>query len=90
MYIKVLFHSPHGLPLSRQLPSLKNVSYFKGTDGYMFVPVSDFRDETLILYRVTFRHLLFQIRVVSTGSAVSCLVTVLFPLDLRSSADRLS
>ena len=56
----------------------------------MVVPVSDVSDQTLILYPITFRHLLFQIRVVSTGYVVSCLVTVLFPLDPRSSADRLS
>ena len=56
----------------------------------MVVAASDFSDETLMLYVVTFRHLLFQIRVVSTGCAVSCLVSVLFPLDLRSSADWLS
>jgi len=56
----------------------------------MVVPASDASDETLVLYPVTYRHLLFQMRVVIRGCAVSCLVTVLFPLDLRSSADRLS
>jgi hypothetical protein len=56
----------------------------------MVVPASEVSDEKLMLYPVTFRHLIFQIRVVSTGCVVSCLVSVLFPLDLRSSADWLS
>jgi hypothetical protein len=60
-------------------------SYFKRS-----LPVSDVSDEALVLYPVTFRRLLFQIRVVGAGCAVSCLATVLFPPDLRSSADRLS
>ena len=61
-----------------------------GADSYMVVPASDVSDETLVFYPVIFRHLLLHIRFVIAGCAVSCLVTVLFPLDLCSSADRLS
>lgn len=73
--IKFLFQSLHGILLVQHPPIKKKIPYFKGADNYMVVPASDFSDETLILYPVTFRHLLSQIRVVSTGCVVSCLVT---------------